>query len=601
MNEELTKKLEELSYHRLTLEHFLKESNLGEGQPAIADFSAAIEELSVAEEELRVQTEALQLSQIAIAEQQQRYQDLFEFAPDGYLVTNIDGVIQEANQAVTQQLGIAARFLVGKPLVVFVVPEQRLAFREQLNQLVDASKVQGWEVSLESRQNHTFNAAITVSVVRNEIGKPIALRWSIRDITAHKQSEHQIRALNADLRQRNLIEQTLRQITSRLHTSLDEQEILHVAVQELISALDLQGCEVALYDLRHQTATLKQQHMARRLPSLALGDVVPMEQFADGYAQLLQGQEFQFCERSPDPSHRQVSIFACPIADPQGVLGDIWCFSHADQCLDLHQVHFVQQVADQCAIALRQARLHTAIQDHADELDHLNQLKSDFISTLSHELRTPLTNMKMAMHLLKVAITEEQRSRCLKILEAECDRETRLIDDLLDLQNLESATYPSFLLESIRLQEFLPIITAPWLQRIQQQQQTFVLEMPEALPPIVSDRASLRRLLLELIQNAHKHTAVGRKIVLTISYDQASETMMFVIKNQAEISATDLPHIFEKFYRAQKSDSWDISGTGLGLALVQQLIQQLQGQIEVTSEQGWTTFAVRLPIRLAHP
>jgi PAS domain S-box-containing protein len=601
MNSEINQKLEELSQYREALQLHLDDSTVAAEQHTIANFSNVVEELLVAEEELRAQTEVLQSSQMAIAAQQQRYQDLFEFAPDAYLVTTVDGMIQEANRAATQQIGLAARFLIDKPLSVFVVPEQRMMFREKLTKLVDTTDCQEWEFSLESRLDYIFDAAMTVSVVRNEVDQPIAVRWSIRDVSERKQAELQIRALNADLQQRTLIEQTLRQITTRLHATLDEREVLSTVVQEIIAALELLGCEVSMYNLPQQTATLQQQHIPTPIQSLALGEVVLMDDFPEGYAQLIRGHEFQFCELPFGQFQRQVSIFACPIADPQGVLGDIWCFSQVDQCLDSHQVHFVQQVAGHCAIALRQARLHAAIQNHANELDHLNQLKSDFISTLSHELRTPLTTMKMAMHLLKVATTEEQRERCLSILETECEREISLIGDLLDLQHLETASYPNFLLESIKLDEFLFIIIAPWQQRIQERQQRLLLDVPESLPPIVSDRASLRRLLLELIQNAHKHTSEGGEIVLQIFHAAEAASVTIVVKNQAHIPATDLPHIFEKFYRVRRPDSWNISGTGLGLALAQQLVQQLQGHIQVTSEDGWTTFTLTLPLRLSQP
>nr|WP_317110711.1 ATP-binding protein [Chroococcidiopsis sp. SAG 2025] len=70
---------------------------------------------------------------------------------------------------------------------------------------------------------------------------------------------------------------------------------------------------------------------------------------------------------------------------------------------------------------------------------------------------------------------------------------------------------------------------------------------------------------------------------------------MFTVRNQAEIPAAELPKIFEKFYRIHNSDRWKQGGTGLGLTLVQKLVEHLQGTLQVESQEGWTTFTMELP------
>jgi signal transduction histidine kinase len=95
----------------------------------------------------------------------------------------------------------------------------------------------------------------------------------------------------------------------------------------------------------------------------------------------------------------------CPLRDDQGALGDLWLAKAAAECFDTLEMQVVQQVADHCAIAIRQARLYQASVQQISELERLNHLKDDFLSTVSHELRTPITNMKMAIQLLKMART----------------------------------------------------------------------------------------------------------------------------------------------------------------------------------------------------
>ena len=126
-----------------------------------------------------------------------------------------------------------------------------------------------------------------------------------------------------------------------------------------------------------------------------------------------------------------------PSITREKVLGDLWLIDHKEHVFNEFEIRLVQQVANQCAIAIRQARLYKAAQAQVHELEKLNRLKDEFLSTVSHELRTPISNVKMAIHMLKNAPTEEKRQQYLKILEAESQREADLIDDLLDLQKLE--------------------------------------------------------------------------------------------------------------------------------------------------------------------
>ncbi|WNZ27228.1 PAS domain S-box protein [Leptolyngbya sp. NK1-12] len=153
----------------------------------------ALEELQVAEEELRQQHDALLEAQHAIEAERQRYQELFEFAPDGYLVTDLHGTVREANQAAASLFHISSNRLVGKPLINFVPDGQRRAFRKMLNQLPTVNRVQEWELVLCGRDGEPFDAALTVETVRIPAGEATALRWLVRDITLRKQAEEQLR------------------------------------------------------------------------------------------------------------------------------------------------------------------------------------------------------------------------------------------------------------------------------------------------------------------------------------------------------------------------------------------------------------------------
>lgn len=159
----------------------------------LAELQNALEELHVAEEELRQQNEELLAARQSIDAERRRYQELFEFAPDGYLITDLYGVVREANRIAGSLVNVAPDRLIGKPLVSFVPPDHRRSFRMLLNQLHTLDRVQEWEVQLCERGDGVIDAAVTVGTVYDANGKPTALRWLLRDVTARKQAEEQLR------------------------------------------------------------------------------------------------------------------------------------------------------------------------------------------------------------------------------------------------------------------------------------------------------------------------------------------------------------------------------------------------------------------------
>jgi len=157
------------------------------------------EELEVAEEELRSQNEELLAARQTLEDERQRYQDLFEFAPDGYLVTDPQGIIQEANRAAVALLGVPSGSLFGKPLVVFVDEAHTplKLFYAQLKPLLqgEVNNIHNWELVLKPEDRAPFPAAITVGPVGNTRGEVTGLRWLVRDVTDRKRAEEEIASL----------------------------------------------------------------------------------------------------------------------------------------------------------------------------------------------------------------------------------------------------------------------------------------------------------------------------------------------------------------------------------------------------------------------
>lgn len=159
---------------------------------AFEELNTALEELQATNEELHRQNEALAAAYQAREAERQRYQELFEFAPDGYLVTDRDGMIQEANRAAANLLNVSQPLLVGSSLNLYIPTSEHQAFCNELNQLCQMGDVREWELRLQPMNREPFEAAVTVGARRNLEGNPIGLRWLIRDISERKATQKEI-------------------------------------------------------------------------------------------------------------------------------------------------------------------------------------------------------------------------------------------------------------------------------------------------------------------------------------------------------------------------------------------------------------------------
>lgn len=295
-----------------------------------------------------------------------------------------------------------------------------------------------------------------------------------------------------------------------------------------------------------------------------------------------------------------------PLRSEQGeVIGSIWVLRTAAQ----------KSLIEEPSSALDRAR---ALEHQISELQGLHQLKDEFLGTVSHELRTPLASIRMAVQMLEIALEQQgvlesetgtgpnRIVRYLEILRDQCNQELELVNDLLDLQRLNTEAQP-LELTPIQFQNWIPHIVEVYQERARNRNQSLQVNISPNLPSVVSDVSKLTRILSELLNNACKYTPAQEKICVSVrsvatlvreSTEPSSQRSIQIrISNTGvEIPEQELSRIFDKFYRSLRGERLQPGGTGLGLTIVKKLVTILGGSIEAESGSGETAFIIELPL-----
>ncbi len=228
----------------------------------------------------------------------------------------------------------------------------------------------------------------------------------------------------------------------------------------------------------------------------------------------------------------------------------------------------------------------------------LERMRRDFVANASHELRTPLSIIKGYVETLvdgDATMPAAERTKFLKTIQRHSERLNAIIEDLLTLSRLESAT-PGLNLEPVELAALFEALSDEYRRRLGIGGHELVVAAEPTVGTIHVDAIKLTQVLSNLLDNALKYTPKGSRIELAARALDTGEIELAVRDNGPGIPAVDLPHIFERFYRVDKGRSRETGGTGLGLSIVKHIVQLHGGRVWAESEVGkGTTILLRLP------
>jgi PAS domain S-box-containing protein len=468
----------------------------------------------------------------------------FELSVDLFAIASADGYFRRLNPAFHKTLGYLADELSSKPFLEFVHPDDVESTRKEFSTILEGTISYDFENRYRCKDG-SYRWLAWSSYPQN--GKVYAVA---KDITERKTTEQALRA--SEERYRLLFENT--EVPTFIYSR--EGKILMVNARAA------------------QVLRTKPEEAVGR----ALDEFFPRPQVVLFYERI----------------DRVLTTGVNNIYEDTVELGGQrrWYLSNFQALHDEQGARFAAQVIVHDITILKQA------EEKEQELalaKEKSTFLTEFLANISHDLKTPLTTINTSLALLeRITDPTRQRDKIQQISE-QVEMVEKFIQDILmvsrldHLPALERATFP--------LNELISNITEKLRPKIEKKQITLTLDLASDLPSIWADYSQLQRVFVNLVENALNYTPnSGRVDVRTYMKDQI--VTVEIMDTGIGIAAEDLPHIFDRFYRADKARRLEQGGTGLGLAIVKKLLEMHEAAINVdsTPDKG-TTFRVEIPVR----
>ncbi len=610
-----------------TLEHRVKErtqeldnannqlrTEVVERQKAQAELQTGVEELQVIEEELRNNNEMLVDAQRVLDDERQRYRDLFEFAPDAYLVTDKNGLVLEANQSATAMFAISHQDLMNKPLLVFVAPTDHKVFEHLLATLNKQNVIQSQELRLLPRHGGEIIASAKVTPAEDQ-GKKSSLRWVIRDITRRKRSEEIIR-------QNSLRNATLSEVSLSLaDASLDEKAIVDM-VAKTTSRLVGDACIITLVSadgiwLKPAAVSHKKPEILDMMSSLygASHNLASAGMFGQVFQS---GQPLLVKELSSADAQTRVpsqyrlyqdrvgisSLLVVPIRVGDKTIGILGIMrDRGSQPYSEDDLSMLEQLAGRTGQAVHNARLYQELQSSLrKELETHDQLVQAekfaavgrLLASITHEINNPLQTIKNCLYLSQLDTTPGTPIYdSLTIATNETNRLSNLVAQLRELYRpptrglSKPVSLPSLIDEvEVLLASFLRDKHVLW--EVTSPGDEFTQLKVEGVPD------QLKQVFLNLSLNAiDAMEAKGGSLHISYQVNADADSVGVCFQDTGPGLPDEVKEkLFEPFTTTKEK------GLGLGLVICYDIIQKHNGHIDVESEVGkGAAFTIWLPAR----
>jgi len=570
------------------------------GQPTAEDMQRLVHELQVHQIELELQNEELQGARAELEAGLERYSDLYDFAPIGYVTLDGDGTIGQVNLSGARLLGLERSRLVGARFGLFVSPEYRPAFNALLEKVFESQAKQVCDLTIGPEKS--------------------APLWVHIEATASDDGGRECRAVLTDITERRRIEETLRFRLSLLDSSAGHSlEELLQEMLDVIGALtdspigfchfvepDQNTLSLAAWSTRTMKEFCSAKRQGTHYPIAEAGVWVDCVRqrwpvIHNDYASLPH-------RKGLPPGHAPITReLVVPIIRSDLIVAVVGV---GNKPTDYHDsdVQIVSHLADVAWTIIERKRAEKALQESearsretAEALAKADINKNHFLAVLSHELRNPLAPITNSLYILDHAVPGgEQAHRAQAVIGRQVAQLARLVDDLLDVTRIARNKIP---LQRQRLELGELVRRTMEDHRPQFESNEVHLELaPTSQPVFVNgDSNRLAQMIGNLLQNSAKFTGPGGRTRVSVSTDsEAKQAVVRVTDTGVGMDQEMLARLFQPFAQADATLDRSKGGLGLGLALVKGLVELHGGTIAAHSPglgQG-TEFVVRLPIAL---
>ena len=534
-----------------------------------------IHELRVHQIELELQNDELRRTQVALEVQQERYIDLYDFAPVGYLSVSEVGLILKANLTAATLLGVPRTAMINQPLSRFILPEDQDIYYHHRNQLSTSqtaapehpSETRSCELRMLKKDETAFWAQLNATISTYSHGTPV-FRIVLSDITRRKEAVEALR------------QSELRESENRFRKLF----IQHSAVMLILNAktgriVDANKAAVRFYGW--SLDELRQMNILE-INTLSSDTLRTFLEKAAGS----EGGRFEFRHCRADGSIREVEVFSNGLESEGNkflvsIVHDITERKQFEEQLKTLNNELEQRV-DERTSELQETQAHYL---HVEKLSTIGKLSA----SIAHEINNPLQGiMTILKGLEKYAILDEGDRNMLNLAISESERIKNLIQSLHDF-NRPSLGRKALMDMNKSLAPLLLLCKKDFNIR----QISVICNFTEQLPLILAVEDQIKQVLLNLLTNAAEacHQPGG---VITINTWQEEKYVAVAIKDTGiGIASAELDQIFQPFYTTKA----EVKGTGLGLSISHGIIQKHHGKIHVESKLGGgSTFTVLLPV-----
>lgn len=484
---------------------------------------------------------------------------IVESSEDAIVSKDLNGIINSWNKSAERIFGYTAREAIGHPITMLIPPDR---FDEEpaiLERVMKGQSVDHYETVRQCKDGSLIDISLTISPIRNEEGVVIGASKIARDIGERKRTEEEVR-FQAHLL--SAVEQAV------IATDLKGTVLYwNVFAEWLYGWTSVEAIGMNIIDLTAAPAT--------------------REMAAEIMARLREGDSWtgEFLVRKKDGSVFPAQVTDSPIFGENGEL-----IGFVGVSIDITERKSVEEERIRLLESERQAR---------SEAEEANRIKDEFLATLSHELRNPL-NVILGYAEVLVRSEEAKRSafvkRAAEILKRNALAQSQLVRDLLDLSRLHMGKL-SLNREAVSLMTTIGNAVETVQAEAAAKEVELKVIAPEEVLFVDADPLRIEQVVWNLLNNAVKFTSAGGTVTVRIS-SEANQGVVSVEDTGEGIDRTFIPHVFEMFRQADATNSRRHGGLGIGLALVQQLIQLHDGTVAVSSEglgQG-AQFTIKLPL-----